>query len=69
VGTEVLLGHKRIALAITDPGAGSDVAKIAVRPTNSINQGISRPFVPLNKPCHKLIKRVGPLEIDTGVGI
>ena len=30
VGTEVLLGHKRIALAITDPGAGSDVAKIAV---------------------------------------
>lgn len=31
VGQEVLLGKKRICLAITDPGAGSDVANISVR--------------------------------------
>ena len=33
VGTEVLQGKKRICLAITDPGAGSDVANINVSQT------------------------------------
>mmetsp|Transcript_46066 Transcript_46066/g.87891 ORF Transcript_46066/g.87891 Transcript_46066/m.87891 type:complete len:529 (+) Transcript_46066:170-1756(+) len=35
VGTEVLLGQKRICLAITDPGAGSDVANISATATRT----------------------------------